>query len=108
MVGVGSPGLPQREQQPNRASFARPGLSAKATLEHLKTNDAFYTYRQIGVIDRNRRLRGLHRPGVRGWCGEVTGENYVATGNGLVGQHVVEEIARDFLPSPTPTSSTAC
>jgi uncharacterized Ntn-hydrolase superfamily protein len=76
------------------------GFGAKAMLEHLKTNDAFYTYRQIGVIDRTGAAVGYTGPGVRGWCGEVVGENYVANGNGLVGQHVVEAIARGFLAEP--------
>lgn len=76
------------------------GFSAKATLEHLKINDAFYTYRQIGVIDRTGSAAGYTGPGVRGWCGEVVGENYVASGNGLVGQHVVKAIADGFLAEP--------
>jgi uncharacterized Ntn-hydrolase superfamily protein len=76
------------------------GFGAKATLEHLQTNDAFYTYRQIGIIDRTGAAVGYTGPGVRGWAGEVAGENYVSTGNGLVGQHVVEAIAKGFLAEP--------
>ena len=76
------------------------GFNAKATLEHLKTNDAFYTYRQIGVIDRTGAAVGYTGPGVRGWAGEVVGDNHVATGNGLVSQHVVEAIAKAFLAEP--------
>jgi len=76
------------------------GFNAKATLEHLKTNDAFFTYRQIGVIDRTGAAVGYTGPGVRGWAGEVVGDNHVATGNGLVGQHVVEAIAKAFLAEP--------
>ncbi|HTR86633.1 MAG TPA: DUF1028 domain-containing protein [Reyranella sp.] len=73
------------------------GFGARATLEHLKSNDAYYTYRQIGVIDRTGAAAAYTGPGVRGWCGEVVGENYIATGNGLVGRHVVEAIAKGFL-----------
>jgi uncharacterized Ntn-hydrolase superfamily protein len=76
------------------------GFNAKATLEHLQTNDAFYTYRQIGVIDRTGAAVGYTGPGVRGWAGEVVGENHVSTGNGLVGPHVVEAIAKGFLAEP--------
>ena len=76
------------------------GFGAKATLGHLQSNDAYYTYRQIGVIDRTGAAVGYTGPGVRGWAGEVVGDNYVATGNGLVGQHVVAAIAKGFLAEP--------
>jgi uncharacterized Ntn-hydrolase superfamily protein len=76
------------------------GFSAKATLEHLQTNDAYYTYRQIGVIDRTGASAAYTGPGVRGWCGEVFGDNYIANGNGLRGPHVVEAIAKGFLAEP--------
>jgi uncharacterized Ntn-hydrolase superfamily protein len=76
------------------------GFSAHATLEHLKANDAYFTYRQIGVIDRTGASAAYTGPGVRGWAGEVVGDNYVAHGNGLVGQHVVEAIAKGFLAEP--------
>jgi uncharacterized Ntn-hydrolase superfamily protein len=45
-------------------------------------------------------VAGYTGPGVRGWAGEITGENYIATGNGLVGKHVVEAIATGFLAEP--------
>jgi uncharacterized Ntn-hydrolase superfamily protein len=76
------------------------GFSAQAVLEHLKANDAYYIYRPIGVIDRTGAAAAYTGPGVRGWAGEVAGDNYIATGNGLVGQHVVDAIARGFLAEP--------
>jgi uncharacterized Ntn-hydrolase superfamily protein len=76
------------------------GLGAEAVLAQLQANDAFFTYRQIGVIDRTGKAAAYTGPGTRGWSGHVLGENYVATGNGLVGQHVVEAIAQGFLAEP--------
>lgn len=76
------------------------GFGAAAVLARLKANDAYYTYRQIGVIDRTGSAAAYTGPGVRGWCGEVVGENYIANGNGLVGQPVVEAIAAGFLAEP--------
>jgi uncharacterized Ntn-hydrolase superfamily protein len=76
------------------------GLGAQAVLQKLKDNDAYYTYRQIGVIDRAGVVAAYTGPGVRGWAGEVTGENHVATGNGLRGPHVAEAIAKGFLAEP--------
>lgn len=76
------------------------GFGADAVLAQLQANDAFFTYRQIGVIDRTGNAAAYTGPGTRGWSGHVLGENYVATGNGLVGQHVVEAIAWGFLAEP--------
>jgi len=76
------------------------GLAAPAVLEHLKANDAWHSYRQIGVIDRTGAVAAYTGSNVRGWAGEVTGENYVSTGNGLRGQHVAEAIAKGFLAEP--------
>ncbi|WP_428671647.1 DUF1028 domain-containing protein [Reyranella sp.] len=101
MVGVViSQAFPNENNNQIALRLLDQGFSAKATLEHLKTNDAFYTYRQIGVIDRTGASAAYTGPGVRGWCGEVAGENHVATGNGLVGQPVVEAIAKGFLAEP--------
>jgi uncharacterized Ntn-hydrolase superfamily protein len=101
MVGVViSQAFPNENNNQIALRLLDQGFNAKATLEHLKTNDAFYTYRQIGVIDRTGASAAYTGPGVRGWCGEVAGENYVANGNGLVGQHVVEAIAKGFLAEP--------
>ncbi|MDB5488198.1 MAG: hypothetical protein JWQ58_1913, partial [Reyranella sp.] len=76
------------------------GLGAPAVLEHLKANDAYHSYRQIGVIDRTGAVAAYTGSNVRGWAGEVTGENYISTGNGLRGQHVAEAIAKGFLAEP--------
>jgi uncharacterized Ntn-hydrolase superfamily protein len=76
------------------------GLGAKAVLDQLKANDAFHSYRQIGVIDRTGAVAAYTGAKVRGWAGEVTGENYISTGNGLRGQHVAEAIAKGFLAEP--------
>ena len=76
------------------------GLGANAVLEQLKANDAYHAYRQIGVIDRTGAVAAYTGANVRGWAGEVTGENYISTGNGLRGPHVAEAIARGFLAEP--------
>ena len=76
------------------------GLGAAAVVEHLKANDAYHSYRQIGVIDRGGAVAAYTGANVRGWAGEVTGENYISTGNGLRGQHVAEAIAKGFLAEP--------
>lgn len=76
------------------------GLGAQAVLEQLKANDAYHSYRQIGVIDRGGAVAAYTGANVRGWAGEVTGDNYISTGNGLRGRHVAEAIAEGFLAEP--------
>jgi uncharacterized Ntn-hydrolase superfamily protein len=76
------------------------GLGANAVLEQLKANDAYHSYRQIGVIDRTGAAAAYTGANVRGWAGEIYGDNYIATGNGLRGKHVVEAIAKGFLSEP--------
>lgn len=75
-------------------------MCAWVVLEHLKSDDPDFEYRQIGVVDRDGRSAAYTGPGTRGWSGHVLGENYVATGNGLVGPGVVEAIAAGFLAEP--------
>jgi len=76
------------------------GFGAKAVLDQLKANDAYHAYRQIGVIDRTGAVAAYTGANVRGWAGEVTGPNYISTGNGLRGPHVAEAIAKGFLAEP--------
>ena len=50
------------------------GFGAKAVLDQLKANDAYHSYRQIGVIDRTGAVAAYTGANVRGWAGEVTVE----------------------------------
>ena len=76
------------------------GFTARSVLQQLMDNDRFAEYRQIGVIDRSGMAVAHTGPKTRGWSGHVTGENYVAFGNGLVGPEVADAIAKGFLAEP--------
>ena len=76
------------------------GFSAGSVLKQLMANDPDYDYRQIGVIDRDGTAVAHTGPKTRGWSSHLTGDNYVAFGNGLVGAHVVTAIAKGFLAEP--------
>lgn len=76
------------------------GFGAKSVLEQLKSNDPDFEYRQIGIIDRDGIAAAYTGPGTRGWSGHVSADNYVATGNGLVGPRVVQAIATGFMAEP--------
>jgi uncharacterized Ntn-hydrolase superfamily protein len=76
------------------------GFTAGATLSQLLSNDTNFEYRQIGVIDRDGTAVAYTGPRTRGWSGHVTGDGYVAFGNGLVGPGVVDAIAAGFMAQP--------
>lgn len=76
------------------------GFTARSVLQQLMENDRYAEYRQIGVIDRSGMAVAYTGPHTRGWSGHVTGENYVAFGNGLVGPAVADAIAKGFLAEP--------
>jgi uncharacterized Ntn-hydrolase superfamily protein len=76
------------------------GFAAPSVLDQLMKNDRYFEYRQIGVIDRDGAAVAYSGPHTRGYSGHVTGENYVAFGNGLVGHKVAEAIAEGFVAKP--------
>src|SRR5260370_1225681 len=76
------------------------GFTAGPVLAQLTSNDPYFDYRQIGVIDRSGTAVAHTGPRTRGWSGHVTGENFVAFGNGLVGPGVADAIAAGFLAEP--------
>lgn len=76
------------------------GFGARSVLQLLLANDKYAEYRQIGVIDRDGTVVAHTGPRTRGWSGHVTGENFVAFGNGLVGPEVADAIARGFMAEP--------
>lgn len=76
------------------------GFTANGVLTQLMANDPDFEYRQIGVIDRDGNAVAYTGPGTRGWSGHLTGDGYVAFGNGLVGPDVVDAIAAGFMAEP--------
>jgi uncharacterized Ntn-hydrolase superfamily protein len=76
------------------------GFSPAAVMAQLEANDPDHEYRQIGIIDRDGRSVAYTGPKTRGWSGHKVGPGYVATGNGLVGPHVVDAIADGFMSEP--------
>jgi uncharacterized Ntn-hydrolase superfamily protein len=72
------------------------GFTPARVLDELAANDPDFAYRQIAVIDREGRAVGHSGPKTRGYSGHKLGDGYVAMGNVLAGQHVVEAIASGY------------
>ena len=72
------------------------GYSAGKVIRELEASDAYIERRQLGVVDRDgnasARTGALNRP----WAGHVASRNYVAMGNGLAGEQVVQAMAVIF------------
>jgi len=65
-------------------------------LDELKANDPYHEYRQIAVIDRLGRTVAYSGPKNRGWAGHKVGEGYVAMGNVLAGEQVIDAMAKAY------------
>jgi uncharacterized Ntn-hydrolase superfamily protein len=72
------------------------GYTPGRVLEELKGNDPHYEYRQIAVIDRTGRVAAYSGPKNRGWAGHKVGDGYVAMGNVLAGEHVIDGMAKGY------------
>ena len=72
------------------------GLAPARVLADLRTGDPFFEHRQIAVLDMTGQAAVHTGPKARPWAGEIVGDEYVTTGNVLVGAHVVRAMADAF------------
>jgi uncharacterized Ntn-hydrolase superfamily protein len=72
------------------------GYSAEQTVEALVSADDDREHRQVGVVDARGRAATFTGSECFDWAGGVTGENYAAQGNILVGRETVEAMARSY------------
>jgi uncharacterized Ntn-hydrolase superfamily protein len=72
------------------------GKTAEETVEALISSDDEREHRQLGVVDARGRAATFTGSDCFKWAGGVTGENYAAQGNILVGRETVEAMAKTF------------
>lgn len=72
------------------------GRAAGQVLTEVVTNDANGEYRQIAVVDREGNAVAHTGASLRKWAGHRIGKGYVAFGDALAGQHVVDALATAF------------
>lgn len=77
-------------------NLLRQGHSATFVTDALVRDDDFPEYRQIGIIAPAGRPAGHTGVDTRPWAGHVVGADYIAMGNVLAGERVVQEMARTF------------
>ena len=72
------------------------GFSTEKVMKELEDHDPYFHYRQIGIVDRNGSVAVRTGQNSRDWKGHVVGDGFVAMGNFLAGEQVVQAMARTF------------
>lgn len=68
-------------------------------LEDLSAGDPDIEYRQIAIMDFEGRSAVFTGPAVWKWCGEVVGEDHIATGNSVLDEGVVRAMSDAYAHS---------
>ena len=72
------------------------GYSPAKVIEELRDNDPYFEYRQVGIVHRDGTT-AVHTGADNGaWAGHVTGDGYIAMGNGNDSERVVQAMASAF------------
>lgn len=82
---------------PLALNLLRLGYSPEKVLNELHASDEWCEYRQNGIVDRNGRSACFTGTDNLDWKGHITGENYVAMGNYLTSDKVVDAMAKAFV-----------
>ncbi|MEE9262373.1 MAG: DUF1028 domain-containing protein, partial [Dehalococcoidia bacterium] len=92
--------VPQANVNPNLALLAmdlmEKGYSLDKVLQELESADALIEYRQLGIVDSEGNAVARTGGSTRPWAGHIVGNGYVAMGNVLAGEQVVQAIGRAF------------
>ena len=72
------------------------GFSPKKTLETLLEKDSEREERQVIIIDIDGRIAAFTGKKAVEWKGHIIGRNYAVAGNMLVGEEVIEAMAKAF------------
>lgn len=81
---------------PRGLELLKIGLSAQQTLDHLIKDDSGRKTRQVGIVDANGDIANYTGEECYEWAGAVSGENYTAQGNLLVGNDVVKAMGKVY------------
>ncbi len=72
------------------------GASSAITLEGIREDDSHPEYRQVGVLDKDGKVAAYTGSKTQQWASHASGQSYVAMGNLVVGEEVVEAMATTF------------
>ena len=75
------------------------GHSPAKVLKELSEDDRYFQHRQVAVLDFHGNTAVNTGSKARPWAGEIAHPDHIATGNVLVGPHVVKAMSEAFLAS---------
>jgi uncharacterized Ntn-hydrolase superfamily protein len=81
---------------PNGLSRMGAGIGPDEVLVGLTDSDEDRSVRQVGAVDANGRSACYTGADCIGWAGHISGENFAAQGNMLVGEETVAAMANKF------------
>ncbi len=81
---------------PRGLELTAQGRTVEETVEDLISADDDREHRQLGVVDARGRAATYTGSECFDWAGGITGENYAAQGNILVGRETVDAMARTY------------
>jgi uncharacterized Ntn-hydrolase superfamily protein len=76
------------------------GYKAPGVIEELVRADPYAEYRQLGVIDDDGFAAARTGKMNRDFAGHHVGKNYIALGNVLTGEHVLDAMENVFITNP--------
>ncbi len=81
---------------PSGLAMLEQGLSVEAVIDSLLAYDPDAAQRQVGIVDAAGNSHAYTGDECMDWAGHVSGPNFTAQGNILVGEATVEAMARAF------------
>lgn len=81
---------------PNGLKLIEKGLSAQEALDQLLSEDDDREFRQVGIVDAQGKVATFTGSKCYDWAGGITGDNFAAQGNILVGEETVQSMAETF------------
>lgn len=72
------------------------GYSAPRALQEIESSDPHIERRQLGLVDRDGNSAARTGSLNGEWAGHIIKRNYVAMGNGLVGEQVIQAMSLAF------------
>ena len=81
---------------PNGLALLKTGDAPDRVLRQLTDADDNRKDRQVGIVDANGRAANFTGEGCHGWAGGILGDGFAVQGNILVGEAVVEHMAKAY------------
>lgn len=80
----------------NGLTYLKEGLSAEEVVKKVKLEDKDYEKRQLMIVDTKGQVAGYTGQETVDWAGHYIGDQYGVAGNMLVGEQVINEMAKAY------------